>query len=385
METNPLPTPTQNDEAQSRMPGWFRRYPRLEHLYRKYEKYTPLIVFAVGFAWDSLTMVRIDNLIDIAILLFYLAALAIMMFFTVRRQSGCNLPDWAGRLEPYFLWAMQFSFGGLFSAFVIFYFKSASWTRTQFFFLMLVFLLVGNEFLRHRLNNPKLMATLYSFCLLSFLAFFLPIVFASVHPALFLLAGALSLLLSTSVFAAAFPKNQGSWHLHMRPVLACIFTVCFSLNLLYFANLIPPVPLALKTAGIYHSVVKTPAGYEVQFVRPPIYRYWRQYDNPFYYAPGEPVCCFTAIFAPHRIQVRVRHVWSRYYESSGWRVTDRMEYEISGGREGGFRWYSRKSAITPGKWRVEVETDRGQILGRIDFMVVISPTPHPALIFRIVQ
>jgi hypothetical protein len=384
MEPGPQTIPTPEDEAPSRMPAWLLRFPGLAHLYRKYEKFVPLAVFAVGFVWDSLTMVRIDNLIDIAILVSYLAALAIMMFFTVRRQSGCDIPSWAMKLEPYFLWAMQFSFGGLFSAFVIFYFKSASWTRTQFFFLILVFLLVGNEFLHHRLNNPKLMATLYSFCLLSFLAFFLPIVFASVNPILFVLAGALSLLFSTTVFAAAFPKNQKNWHLKMRPVLASIFAVCFSFNLLYFANLIPPVPLALKRAGIYHSVVRRPNGYEVQFVPPPLHLFWRQYDNPFDYSPGEPVYCFTAIFAPRGIHVRVRHVWSRY-DSPGWRVTDRMEYEVSGGREGGFRWYSRKSAITAGRWRVEVETDRGQTLGRIDFQVVNSPIPHPALVTRTIQ
>ncbi len=329
-------------------------------------------------------MVRIDNKIDIAILLFYLSALAVMIFFTLRRQSGCDLPVWAARLEPYFLWAMQFALGGLFSAFVIFYFKSASWTRTQFFFIFLVCLLVGNELLKHRLKNPKLLATLYSFCLLSFLAFFLPIVFTSVSPSLFVLSGALSLLISTAVFAAGIPRERDDWHLKMRPVIACIFAVFFGLNLLYFANLIPPVPLALKTAGIYHSVARAPAGYDVQYVRPPFYRFWRQYDNPFFLTPGEPVFCFTAIFAPRKIQVRVHLVWSRYVEPGGWRITDRMEYEVSGGREGGFRWYSRKSAVFPGKWRVEVVTDRGQILGRIDFTVVNSPQPHPPLETRVI-
>jgi hypothetical protein len=384
METYPEISQAQEEEATSRPPAWLRRFPRLARLYRKYERYFAIIVFAVGFIWDSVTMVRIDSLIDNVILLFYLTALAIMIFFTLCRQSGRDLPKWACRLEPNFLWAMQFAFGGLFSSYVIFYFKSASWTRTQFFFLILVCLLVGNEFLNHRLRNPKLLATLYSFCLLSFLSFFLPIIFASVKPVLFLIAGALSLLISTTVFALGFPTGQGYWRLKMGPVLACILTVCLSLNLLYYANLIPPVPLALKTAGIFHGVAKTPAGYEVQYVKPPFYRLWRQYDNPYYLAPGEAVCCFTAIFAPRKIQVRVRHVWSRYVKSVGWRVTDRMDYEISGGREGGFRWFTRKRMVTPGEWRVEVETDRGQILGRIDFTILNSPDPHPLLVTRII-
>jgi len=384
MEDYPEKSQAQNDEAPSQPPVWLRRFPGLERLYRRYERYIGVIVFAVGFIWDSFTMVRIDNVIDIVILLFYLTALAIMIFFTLRRQSGHNLPNWACKLEPYFLWAMQFAFGGLFSSYVIFYFKSASWTRTQFFFIILVCLLVGNEFLPHRLKNPKLLAILYSLCLLSFLAFFLPIIFASVNPSLFILAGALSFLISTTVFALGFPMGQGDWLPKMRPVVACILTTCLGLNLLYFGNLIPPVPLALKTSGIFHYVVRTPAGYEVQYVRPPFLRFWRQSDNPFYLSPGEAVYCFTAVFAPRRIRVPVHHVWSRYIKSVGWRVTDRIAFEISGGREGGYRGYSRKRTVTPGQWRVEVETDRGQILGRIDFTVLMSPYPHPNLETRII-
>ena len=38
-----------------------------------------------------------------------------------------------------------------------------------------VILLVSNEFLEHRLENAKLLAVLFFFCLASFLAFFLPV------------------------------------------------------------------------------------------------------------------------------------------------------------------------------------------------------------------
>ncbi len=365
-------------------PAWLRRVPGVERLYRRYERYVPIIVFATGFIWDSLTMVRIDNKIDIAILVFYLVALAVMIFFTLRRQSGRGLPGPVSRLEPYFLSAMQFAFGGLFSAFVIFYFKSASWTRTQFFFMLLVCLLVGNEFLQHRLNNPKLLAVLYSFCLLSFLAFFLPILFARVNPALFVLSGALSLLVTGGVFAAGSAVGREELSGRRWPVFASIAGVCVSLNLLYFANLIPPVPLALKTAGIYHRVVRTQAGYEVHHVRQPFYRFWRQDDEPFQWAAGQPVYCFTSVFAPRDIRVPVHHVWSQYSPALGWHVTDRISYDISGGREDGYRGYTWKRTIWPGRWRVEVETDRGQILGRVDFTVVPSPAP-PALVTRLIR
>jgi hypothetical protein len=365
-------------------PGWLMRIPAFARFYRKYEKQFPLIVFAVGFLWDTLTMTRVDNVVDHVILLTYLAALAVMICYTIRRQSGCARPRWVQRLEPYFLWAMQFAQGGLFSSFVIFYFMSVSWTRTFSFFVILLVLLVGNEFLRHRLENPRLLAVLYSFCLFSFLAFFLPTVLARVDHNVFLLAGALSLLVSSAVFVLGYARRRQWWSKRLVPPLIGILATILSVNILYFADLIPPVPLALKTAAIFHHVVKTPRGYEVAYVKPPFYRFWERSDNPFYFSTGESAYCYTSIFAPSKIHIPVRHVWSFYRPSIGWTVTDRIPFEISGGREGGYRGYTRKRSIGPGRWRVELQTYNDRTLGRIDFTVVPSPNPHPPLEKRVI-
>jgi hypothetical protein len=364
MQTQPLSART----AQS----WAGR------LYRKYEKYAGLAIFGLGFIWDSLTMTRVDNWIDNVILLFYLVIIAVMIILTLRRQCGRVLPKWAQRIEPRFLWAMQWCFGGLFSSYVIFYFKSASWTRTQFFFLILVFLWVGNEFLEHRLQNPQLLSIFYCFCFFSFLAFFLPVVLAEVNARIFVLAGVISLLVSLSVFSAGLLAGGGEGRRRMPAIAAWIGATFLTVNLLYFANLIPPVPLALKSAGIYHRVTRTPAGYAVTYVPGSPLRFWRKWDDPFYLSPGESVYCYTAIFAPGKIRVPVHHVWS-CKTAQGWVQTDRIGFEISGGREGGYRGFTKKAGIVPGKWRVEVETEGGQILGRIDFTASVSPTPHPPL------
>jgi hypothetical protein len=124
-------------------------------------------------------------------------------------------------------------------------------------------------------------------------------------------------------------------------------------------------------------VVRNAAGYEVMYVEPPRYRFWRRWDNPFYLSKGEPAYCYTAIFAPRRLRVPVRHVWSYYHPARGWTVTDRISFEIAGGRDGGYRGFTRKRLLFPGEWRVEVETYNGKTLGRIDFVVVESPDPHP--------
>ena len=55
--------------ARSWIAGW----------YHKNEKYAGIAIFGLGFIWDSLTMTRVDNLIDNIILLFYLIIIAIMI------------------------------------------------------------------------------------------------------------------------------------------------------------------------------------------------------------------------------------------------------------------------------------------------------------------
>ena len=199
-------------------------------------------------------MTRVDNPIDNIILLFYLILIGTLIVFTLRRQCGIAPPGWLLKKEPYFPWAMQFCFGGLFSSYVVFYFKSASFTRTQFFFLILVFLLFANELLQHRLQNHVLLAVLYSFCFLSFLAFFLPVILAAVNEWIFLLAGLISLLASLFVFFLRISLHPDGWKRRMKPIAAWMLSVVLIVNVLYFANLIPPVPLALKDVGIYHKV-----------------------------------------------------------------------------------------------------------------------------------
>lgn len=343
--------------------------------YGKHEKYSAAAVFALGFIWDALTLRRIDNIWDNLILLGYLIVIGAVIVLNLRFECGAAIHDRLRRAAPRFPLAMQFCFGGLFSSYVVFYFKSASFTRTAFFFLLLVGLLIANEFLENRLQNRTLLSAFYCFCFFSFLAFFLPVVLRDIRPCIFVLAGVVAMAISFLVFAFGL---GGKWKSAARQTAVPIAVVFLFLNTLYFANLIPPVPLALKTGRPYHHVEKTPAGYKVKYVPPSIFYFWRSWDNPFYWTPGESVYCFTSIFAPGGVRVSLLHVWSRKTEA-GWTITDRIPFSIEGGRDGGYRWYSRKTAVVPGRWRVQVQTQTGQILGEAAFTIKRSDEPHELL------
>jgi len=71
------------------------------------------------------------------------------------------------------------------------------------------------------------------------------------------------------------------------------------------------------------------------------------------------------------------HEWQHYNEATkNWNTVYQIKLSIIGGRDGGFRTYSIKTANMPGLWRVEVKTLQGQHIGRIKFEVQnVDTTP----------
>jgi len=114
-------------------------------------------------------------------------------------------------------------------------------------------------------------------------------------------------------------------------------------------------------------------GYQLQYEPAPWYRFWAEWDNTFHWQPGKPVYNFSSVFAPTNISTKIKHRWSYYQEDvQKWVVKDILSYPMIGGREGGYRGYSLKYAVEPGRWRVDVITESGRILGRNEFEIIKS-------------
>ncbi len=80
--------------------------------------------------------------------------------------------------------------------------------------------------------------------------------------------------------------------------------------------------------------------------------------------------CATSIWAPLGVKERLYHVWRQDGE-----VRDRIELDVSGGREKGFRTWSRKHNFGEhpgGTWSCSVETGLGQLLGRREVVVELG-------------
>ena len=94
---------------------------------------------------------------------------------------------------------IQFAFGGLFSGFLSLYSRSASFALSWIFVLVLAFLLLGNERFRKLYVRLSFQIPLYFTVLLSFFAFFLPVVFRSIGPWMFVASGLSAIVVITGL------------------------------------------------------------------------------------------------------------------------------------------------------------------------------------------
>ena len=350
--------------------------------------FMPPVFFFSGVGYDTFTLTRIDRLQDNLLLLIYLLLLGVLIALTGRlgiepapdREQLAALPSvtrWVLRVRPYYPIAVQFLLGGLFSAYAVFYSRSATFTSTGIFFALLVVLLVGNEFLRDRLSSLRLLVSLYALVCFAFFTFFLPVMTGLMNTAIFLAGAGLSATVIFLVVQLIYWNNPERSKREAVGVTAPAIALIGLLVGFYFLNWIPPVPLSMKFGGIYHEVKKTGDRFELSFEKD-WYQVWKRSDDT--YPANEPIYCFTAVFAPVDLNTTIYHHWYfRTNNSKPFTHADRIPLKISGGREGGYRAYTFKQRLDPGDWRVDVETEDGRIVGRVSARVEARGDVQPSL------
>ncbi len=346
--------------------------------------FLPVVFFFAGVTYDTVTLTRIDRLLDNLIMLLYLSLLGGLIVLTARADLGrtttdapvvpgnvksfVNVQSLIARAQPYVPHAIQFLLGGLFSAYTIFYSQSASLTTTAVFFALLVVMLVGNEFLHDRLSNVRLLVSLYALVVFSFFTFFLPVLIGAMNTVVFLIGAGLSAAVTIKVVRLIYRHHPDSsrWDVIRTGWPAIVLIVV--LVGFYFLKWIPPVPLSLKFGGAYHKVAKVDEEFQLTFEKADWYQFWKRSDDPF---RGEgPSYCFTAVFAPVALHTTIFHRWQyRAHVGRDFSMTDRIPIAIAGGREKGYRGYTVKQRVMPGEWRVDMETEDGRVIGRVSFRV----------------
>jgi hypothetical protein len=352
------------------------------HVYQefwvKYERHISSGALLFGFIVDSLTLRRVDMFLENLVFFAYLTIAGTGILLLNLCEAGRLRGYLFERLPPFLLIAIQFAFGGLFSGFVVFYYRSASLSVSWPFILILAVMLVGNEAFKKYYLRLSFQMSIFFLALMGVMIYFIPLLVGQIGAVAFLMSGITAVLLVT-LFSLLIRKLIPRRFEASKKSLVISLSVVYALiTVFYFANIIPPIPLAAKEVRAYHSVSRTEEGYVIR--KEPARRFdFLRLSETLHLAPGEPVYVYTSIFAPSAFEsMDVVHRW-QYYDSktNRWIESSRITFTITGGRDDGYRGYSMKSAVFPGLWRVDVETLGGQRIGRAKFKIKAVDTAVP--------
>ncbi|WGH76550.1 DUF2914 domain-containing protein [Tenacibaculum tangerinum] len=351
----------------------------LRYFIERHQKAALILFFIGGFTFDTLTLARIDRLYDLSVLCIHMISLTITLYLFNMSKDGKWKGTFLERFEDYFPFAIQFFFGALTSAYVVYFSRSVSLSRTASFFVILIFLLFANEFLKERISNKYLQFSVYFFISLTFFSFMIPVFLRDMNNNIFILSGLVSLSITLLLIIIIYKLSPSTrTEIHLGKLLGLIFSIYLIINLFYVLKLIPPVPMALQEGIVAHDVSVVDGNYEVTYEANDNYMFWKDYRSKFVFKPGERVYIFSSVFAPTALEKSIIHRWEWFNpKTDEWQHIEDINYEITGGRDDGFRGYSYKSNIIEGKWKVKVITIEELILGVIKFEIVVDANKEP--------
>jgi Protein of unknown function (DUF2914) len=298
------------------------------------------------------------------------AALGIILINLNENKKEKLSPKIYGIIHFWLIITIQFAFGGLLSTFLVFYFRSGTLSASWPFLSVLAIVFILNELLKHHYTRLVFQTSVLFISIYAFAIFIIPVIFHQMGWGIFILSGLISLgALDFFVFCLKHIAREKFLESKKLLYLA-ITSITVLVNVLYFTNLIPPIPLSLKDAGVYHSIIRNADGnYTAIGEQQTFWDFFKMYE-PFHEVKGQPIYVFSSIFSPASLNTQIIHEWQHYDETTKeWSTVGETKLSIVGGRDGGFRTYSTKTVSISGRWRVNVKTLQGQLIGRIKFEV----------------
>ncbi|MEQ8242444.1 DUF2914 domain-containing protein [Fulvivirga sp.] len=346
---------------------------------RRHQKYGPIFFFIVGFIFDTLTLGRIDGWYVMIVLCLHMLLLTATLFAFNLIDDGKWKNTWIDKYQDYFPLAIQFFFGSLSSAYVIYFSRSVSLSRAASFLVILLILLFANETLKKRISNKYLQFSVYAFISFTFSSFMIPVFIKEMNNIVFIISGAISLACSLFLITSIYKTSPSTRaEIHLGKMTGMVLLIYVLINTFYFFKLIPPVPLALENGLVAHDIRLENNRYIIDYEEEESLIFWRDHKFEFSHNPDDNVYVFSSIFAPTELKKSIFHRWKWYNKNTNdWELVEDIGYVIEGGRDGGYRGYTFKKNVKPGLWKVEVITEEEMILGVIDFEIKTTASKAP--------
>ncbi len=342
----------------------------------QYARYITPGALLFGFITDNIILQQVDTLFTLSIMLYHFTLISIGILILHGTHHGNEVYGKTIRLlRDVLSIAIPFSFGSLFSGFFIFYSQSAGAITSWIFLITLILFMISTEYYKKHYLNTVVQVTLWYFTLLSLLILYLPIALREMNAAIFIIAGFSSLLIAAGFLNLLTRVEPVQYQIYARVVIRNIIMVFTIITTLYFTNIIPPIPLALKHMGVYYSVERIDNSYVVSTEQFPWYSPKRYKRTTMHHLDNTPIYAFSSVFAPERLSPELFHQW-QYKDNNGtWQTASTIGFTILGGRSEGYRGYTVKENLWPGKWRVRLITKQGQVVGTTNFNIIKANKP----------
>ncbi len=353
---------------------------KLSDYYEKHETRIDIAFFVGGFVFDVFTLSKIDDPLAIFQQIAYLLVIGLILYYEF--LASCDVFKPGPRLQKFWDYrqlAVHFLLGSLLSVYSLFFLKSASFFSSLIFVLVIMALMIMNEMKSVQKSEVNIKVGLYIICVFSFFSMMIPVALGFVGLFPFMLSLFFTGLFIYGVYRLLGRQVKDEKVLLRKMVAPGVVVVLLSL-LFYLVGWIPPVPLSVENMGIYHNIEKANGAYIVSHEKP-WWKFWQTGDQTFRAEPGDKIYFYTSIFSPGRFKDSVYVHWYYYDLRQGWKSTDRIPMQITGGREKGFRGFAIKQNYSPGDWRVSVETTDRREIGRIYFFVE-SVEPNLERVFQ---
>ena len=347
----------------------------IQNFYGKFERPISSISLFGGFIFDIFALKRLDLFWENFWIVIHLLIVAVCIILVNLNDNEGVDPSDPSKSYFWYINTMQFFFGGLLSTFLVFYFRSATLSVSWPFLLILLGAFIANERLKRHYSRLTFQISLLFLSILSYLAFITPVFLHRIGMDIFLASTVASLIILTIFLRILKSLSNEKFKKSRRKVTFSVLGIFLITNILYFYNLIPPIPISLKDAGIYHSitrdanldynVVSEDSGWLGYFI----------FSQNFHAVAGDSAFAYSAIFSPDLFNIDLIHQWQKYDSvSNEWITINEVNLFAIGGRDGGYRTYSEEKNISPGEWRVNVLMSGGQVIGRMQFNVVMVDT-----------
>lgn len=335
-----------------------------------YGKHATTIIFFVGFFFDMFILPDISDPIARLIGLCYIGAIAFLIMFREWLVSRNTASKREQKLYSLSTFGIAYFSGAALSFVCVYAIRSAAFSVSWPLLLFLAICIFANEFIASHHFRFTLDVGVMLVAMLFFMVFNLPILFKAQNDFVFvvslIISGAISIL-----YLYFLQFTSDSAHEEAPRHYALGIGIPMFVGMLYFLNVIPAVPLSLNTAGVYHSVIRSEGNFIAK--KEDDGRIFSSLRKDIYHLTPEDsgVYFYSSVNAPAKLSAPLSHVWEYYDEKSNrWVEATVIPFTLEGGRQDGYRAYSKKENITEGLWRVTVKVDDKRVVGRKAFRVV---------------